>query len=173
MNRESFSHQNFCNQNQHFWVILKMVYFWNCFARRFYGFKLFAFSIAYYYSWWNSASFDMSHYILYLRKNIVWFISTNSHSVLVIAWTITAQVMSISYTTIILWNVDSAHFDEITLSDPNRCESLGPGPFVPGHKDPGFVLQYLWNEAINHIAVFSPNNVILKGIRYNIQRYDW
>ena len=23
----------------------------------------------------------------------------------------------------------------------------------------------IWNEAINHIDIFSPNNVILKGIR--------
>ena len=49
-----------------------------------------------------------------------------------------------------------------------RCESRGPGSFAPGRKDPGFVLQYLWNEAINHIAVFSPNNVIHRGIRCNI-----
>ena len=44
--------------------------------------------------------------------------------------------------------------------------SLGPRSFVLGRKDPG----YLWNEAINHIAVSSPNNVTLRGIRYNIQR---
>ena len=37
-------------------------------------------------------------------------------------------------------------------------------PFAPGHKDPGFQLQYLLNEAINHIALFNPNNVILRGI---------
>ena len=36
----------------------------------------------------------------------------------------------------------------------------------------GLVIQYLWIEAINHIAVFSPNNVILRGIRYIIQRCD-
>ena len=29
---------------------------------------------------------------------------------------------------------------------------------------------YVCNIAINHIGVFSPNNVILSGIRYNIQR---
>ena len=28
-----------------------------------------------------------------------------------------------------------------------------------------FKRQYLWNEAINHIAVLSPNNVILRSIR--------
>ena len=32
-----------------------------------------------------------------------------------------------------------------------------------------FVLQYLWNKAINHIAVFSTNSVILRCIRYDIQ----
>ena len=53
-----------------------------------------------------------------------------------------------------------------------RCESHSPGYFAPGRKDPGNVLQYLLNEAINNIAVFSPNNFILKGIRYNIQRCD-
>ena len=35
----------------------------------------------------------------------------------------------------------------------NGCESLGPGSFHPGRKNPGFVLQYLRNEAINHSAV--------------------
>ena len=53
------------------------------------------------------------------------------------------------------------------------CESHGPGSFALGRKYPEFVLQYLWNEAINHIAVFSLNNVILRGIRYNIQRCNW
>ena len=53
-----------------------------------------------------------------------------------------------------------------------RCESLGPRSSVPGRKDPGFVLQYFLNEAINHFAVFSPNNGLLRGIRYNIQRCD-
>ena len=52
------------------------------------------------------------------------------------------------------------------------CESHGPGSFAPGHKNSGFVLQYLLNEAINHIAVFSQNNVILRDTRYNIQRCD-
>ena len=32
--------------------------------------------------------------------------------------------------------------------------------------------QYLLNEAINRIAVFSPNNVIFRGIRYNIHQCD-
>ena len=50
------------------------------------------------------------------------------------------------------------------------CESHSPGSFAPGRKDPGLVL---WNQAINQIAVFSPDNVILRGIRYNIQRCDW
>ena len=34
------------------------------------------------------------------------------------------------------------------------CESHAPGSFAPGCKDQGFILQYLWNEAINHIAVY-------------------
>jgi len=34
------------------------------------------------------------------------------------------------------------------------CESHGSGSFSPVRKDPGFVLQYLWNEANNHITVF-------------------
>jgi len=29
-----------------------------------------------------------------------------------------------------------------------------------------FESEHLWKEAINHIAVFGTNNVILKGIRY-------
>ena len=29
-----------------------------------------------------------------------------------------------------------------------------------------FERQYLWNEAINHFVVFSPNEVMLRGIRY-------
>ena len=45
----------------------------------------------------------------------------------------------------------------------------GPGSFSPGCKDSGFVLQYLRNEAINKTAVFSPNNITLRGIRCNIQ----
>ena len=35
-----------------------------------------------------------------------------------------------------------------------RCEFNGPGSFPPGCKGPGFVLQYLLNEAINHITVY-------------------
>ena len=45
------------------------------------------------------------------------------------------------------------------------CESHGPGSFALGRKDSGHVLQNLLNEATNHIAVFSPNNVIPRGIR--------
>ena len=52
------------------------------------------------------------------------------------------------------------------------CYSHGPGSFAPGCKDPGFVLQYLCNETINHIAVFSTNNVILRGIRYDMQQFN-
>ena len=32
--------------------------------------------------------------------------------------------------------------------------------------------QYFWNEAINHIATFSPNNVILRGIRL-VNKKNW
>ena len=41
--------------------------------------------------------------------------------------------------------------------DGERCESHGPGSFTPGRKDPGFVLQRLWNEAIIPIAVYISN----------------
>ena len=53
------------------------------------------------------------------------------------------------------------------------CESHGPGFLVPWREDPGFVLQYHWNEAMNHTAVSSTIKVILRGIRYNIERCDW
>ena len=33
--------------------------------------------------------------------------------------------------------------------------------------------QYLWKEAINHIAVFSPNNVKLWGIRWANKKILW
>ena len=47
------------------------------------------------------------------------------------------------------WNLIAAH------KHSNQCESHCPGSFAPGRmKDPGFVLQYPRNEAINHIAVY-------------------
>jgi len=33
--------------------------------------------------------------------------------------------------------------------------------------------QYLWKEAINHIAVFSPNTVILRGVRKAYKNNWW
>ena len=50
-----------------------------------------------------------------------------------------------------------------------RCESHDPGSFAPERKDPGFVLQYLWNEAINHIAVYY---IISDAPKYGIIRTE-
>ena len=44
---------------------------------------------------------------------------------------------------------------EIKISNIKMCESHGPGSFAPGRKDPGFVLQYLWNEAIKVCVHFK------------------
>ena len=35
------------------------------------------------------------------------------------------------------------------------CESQGSRSFAPGCKDPGFVRQYLWNEAITSLYIIS------------------
>ena len=53
-----------------------------------------------------------------------------------------------------------------------RCESHGPGSFAPGRKDPRLLLQYFWIGVINRCN-FSPDNFILRGIRYDIQRSDF